>query len=360
MLRRALTVGVVLILATAVRAEGPLAIGDSAPKISVKEFIKGDAVKQFEKGKTYVVEFWATWCPPCRESIPHLTKLQKEHKDVVFIGVSISEQDFDKVKPFVEKMGDKMDYRVAIDSVPAGKGADEGAMNKTWMNAAEQDGIPSAFIVNGDGKIAWIGHPMEMDKPLKEIVAGKWDIKVAAANYKEEKEREKKMAALMEKLQKSIQNKDYKGLVSTIDEVVQADPKIESRLGGLKFNALAKMGDVDAAVKYGRKLIEETFKDDGPALNELAWAVVDPDAIKDAKPDAKVLRVAVEAAKKANELTESKDPNILDTFAQATFLSGNIDEAIKLQEKAVKLNPQDAELKERLESLKQAKNKKKD
>jgi thiol-disulfide isomerase/thioredoxin len=68
------------------------------------------------KGKqTYVVEFWATWCGPCRVSIPHLTELQKKFKTqgVTFIGVS--DETEDKVKPFVDKMGDKMDYTVAVD-----------------------------------------------------------------------------------------------------------------------------------------------------------------------------------------------------------------------------------------------------
>jgi len=50
-------------------------------------------VKGFDKDKTYVVEFWATWCGPCKATIPHLTKLQKEHPDVTFIGVSVFEND---------------------------------------------------------------------------------------------------------------------------------------------------------------------------------------------------------------------------------------------------------------------------
>src|SRR5260221_10369818 len=42
-----------------------LSVGDPAPKLEVKEFVKGSPVKSFEKGKNYVVEFWATWCRPC-------------------------------------------------------------------------------------------------------------------------------------------------------------------------------------------------------------------------------------------------------------------------------------------------------
>src|SRR2546425_1106795 len=74
------------------RAQG-LGLGDPAPKLEVKSFVKGEPVKGFEPGKNYVVEFWATWCPPCRTSIPHLTELQKKHPDVIFIGVSVFERD---------------------------------------------------------------------------------------------------------------------------------------------------------------------------------------------------------------------------------------------------------------------------
>src|SRR5690606_31445154 len=99
--------------------EMTLYVGDKAPDITVSKWVKGDPVTGFEKGKTYVVEFWATWCGPCRESIPHLTELQKAYKDKVrFIGVSVGEFNQADVEPFVQKMGDRMVYAVAMDDVP--------------------------------------------------------------------------------------------------------------------------------------------------------------------------------------------------------------------------------------------------
>jgi thiol-disulfide isomerase/thioredoxin len=93
-------------------------LGDAASPLDIKDWVKGSPVDLAAgKGKTiYVVEFWATWCPPCRTSIPHLTEMQKKFKDqgVVFVGVSSEKTDV--VKKFVDKMGDKMDYTVAVDA----------------------------------------------------------------------------------------------------------------------------------------------------------------------------------------------------------------------------------------------------
>jgi thiol-disulfide isomerase/thioredoxin len=52
-----------------------LGIGDAAPEINASKWVKGDAVHKLEADKTYVVEFWATWCGPCLEIIPHLTEM---------------------------------------------------------------------------------------------------------------------------------------------------------------------------------------------------------------------------------------------------------------------------------------------
>ena len=161
-----------------------LTIGDEAPTISVSKWLKGDPVDRLDPEKIYVVEFWATWCGPCRVSIPHLTELQKKYKDkgVTLIGVSV-DQNQEAVAPFVKEMGDKMEYSVAIDDVPGGEKASEGTMADRWMEAADQHGIPTAFIVR-DGKVAWIGHPMAMDEALEKSSAEEFDIEVVARPYR--------------------------------------------------------------------------------------------------------------------------------------------------------------------------------
>jgi thiol-disulfide isomerase/thioredoxin len=149
-----------------------LAPGTPAPPLDVKVWFKGAPIKQLEKGQIYVVEFWATWCGPCIESIPHLTELAKKNPDVKFIGVSIWEKnEGDAIKKFVAEMGDKMDYTV-------GWSGDQDGMAKSWAEAGAQNGIPTSFIVK-NGIIQWIGHPMALEKPLLEIKAGSFDIQKA-------------------------------------------------------------------------------------------------------------------------------------------------------------------------------------
>ncbi len=190
--RRILAGGLLLALTATVLASETLGVGSVAPPLKVAAWMKGAPLKGFEAGKSYVVEFWATWCGPCKTTIPHITELAHKYKGKVeFVGVSVYEQGpmiSSKVADFVKSMGNQMDYLVARDE-------DKGFMAKNWMEAAQQEGIPTAFLVHNK-QILWIGHPMEIDEKLELLVKGKFDLAkemTAAKKLAEDREIEKAM-----------------------------------------------------------------------------------------------------------------------------------------------------------------------
>src|SRR5687768_14060170 len=115
--------------------------GDAAPELKVVKWLKGTPVEKFEPGKTYVVEFWATWCGPCKAAMPHLSELAKKYQGkITFIGVDVWEQGADPlpaVEKFVAGQGENMAYNVAADA----PGRD-GFMAVNWLNASNAGGIP--------------------------------------------------------------------------------------------------------------------------------------------------------------------------------------------------------------------------
>ena len=129
--------------------------------------VRGDGVKELKKGTIYVVEFSGTRCGPCLKCVPPLNELQKKYPDVVLL--SIYDEDEKVVRKFLAGAGKDIAFRVAADP--------SGAMWRNWSDAACTDwnGIPQAFVVGKDGKIAWIGSPWVMADPLAQIVAGTFD-----------------------------------------------------------------------------------------------------------------------------------------------------------------------------------------
>jgi len=144
--------------------------GMPAPPLEVRAWLKGKPFDHFEKGKIYVVEFWATWCAPCRENIPGLTALAEKYKnEVIVTGISVMERNPDYVKVFVDDMGPKMAYNIAADT-PDEKGTQGGSMARNWLTAAGAPGIPYAFIVGRDGRIAYAGATTGLEGKLKEVI----------------------------------------------------------------------------------------------------------------------------------------------------------------------------------------------
>ena len=373
-------------------------LGQPAAPLNIAEWVKGSPVDlAVTKDKQIVVvEFWATWCPPCIKSIPHLTELQKQFKDVRFIGVSSEEADV--VKKFVTKMGDKMDYSVAIDA--------DGKTSAGYMEAFGINGIPHAFIVDKEGRIVWHGHPMDgLDKAIEEVLAGKMDI----AKAKKRDAAQKKLEAFYE----AVSGGTSEAKLDTMAKELEA---LDTELGGIepgkKFSAKearkavkfqSLMRDYQLAMRSGKggtnlarieKLVEENapadfnffaFKENmnlskvfanyyyaaagkrdadkiadfakelsdtkttnSVALNQWAWVILTDKNIK-----TRDLPLATKLAKAAVDASGGKEAGVLDTYARALFDSGKTAEAIIQQKNAIVLAKDDEAKNKLTETLKE-------
>lgn len=314
--------------------EVTLKVGDAAPKLQVSRWVQGDPVKEFEKGKAYIVEFWATWCGPCRVSIPHLNKIhnQFKNKGLVVIGQDVWEEEQEEVPKFVKKMGDKMTYRVALDTVVEGEKS-RGKMAETWMTAAGQNGIPTAFVVDKQTRLAWIGHPMELeDRVIEQVLDGTYDLKKAAADYEAKEKRKEQMMKLYGDLSRSMQEQDWEAAESKLAEIEKVLP--EDERGGLdmaRFGILLGKKSYKAAYALAAR-IANANKDNPGMQNALAWEIATRKGLEERDLD-----LAEKLAQRANDETDGKDPAIIDTLARVLFMKGRKEKAIALQQKAVDL-----------------------
>lgn len=121
-------------------SESNLNNSDKAPDFSLTG-ADGSTVKLSDfRGKVVIVDFWATWCPPCRKGIPDLIKLKKDFKDkLVVIGVSVDTDTQKDVIPFIKEYG--INYHIAY------------ADNNITQAYGGVQAIPTSFIIDKDGNI---------------------------------------------------------------------------------------------------------------------------------------------------------------------------------------------------------------
>jgi thiol-disulfide isomerase/thioredoxin len=240
-----------------------LNIGDQAPPLKYSKWIKGKPISSFTGNQLYVLEFWATWCGPCKAAMPHITKLQQQYKDrVSFIGVGIWEKvaegkpyesSLPSVEKFVKGNDANMGYAVIADN-------NEQFMGNNWMKAAGENGIPSTFIVK-DNKILWIGHPNSLDSILPKMLDGTYDMEAFKSKFSKSaasaRKQNDELMAVFGPLQDAMKAKEYSKALELIEQLKTTQPNYKTMMDGMKFKVLLDM-DEKKAMDFAKEWLKET------------------------------------------------------------------------------------------------------
>jgi peroxiredoxin len=145
-----------------------LAPGTAAPDFTANKWGGGDLKLSDYKGKVVILDFWATWCPPCKASMPHLQQIHETVKgqDVVVLAVCVSDtrEAYEKWVPEHKELT----FQFAFD--PQGRDRSKPNISRGLYNVS---GIPTTYIIGKDGKVvdSVLGYKGAKDVRIEEALA---------------------------------------------------------------------------------------------------------------------------------------------------------------------------------------------
>ncbi|WP_161967532.1 TlpA family protein disulfide reductase [Fimbriiglobus ruber] len=313
MIRAACTVAIALSFGGVIRADEALSIGSPAPELKLSTFLLGEPLNELKHGTIYVIEFSGTQCPPCVRCIPHLTDLQKKHKETVFF--SVYSENRKNVSDFLNQHRDKIGYRVAVDP--------DRAVWNAWMRKASQEGIPTVFVIDAKGLIAWIGTPDDMADPLAGIVAGTFDPGVDKMRLRFEKRLSAGREQLDKREERAWVNYGQATALIAIGKLTEALAIVEAGLRecedipngvyplkGAKLQILARQPSTkEAAIEFAVEWAVATKF----ARDEFRWVQVISSLLKAASPpesrDLRLIDLAMAMLRDLEKSLEQKSDN---------------------------------------------------
>jgi thiol-disulfide isomerase/thioredoxin len=157
-MRRMVWVAALLLASTVAHAQETR----KAPALALRD-VRGRAVRLSDyKGKVVLLNFWATWCPPCRAEMPDLVRIQREYarQGLQVVGVTYPPETFNRVRRFVRRLG--INYPIALGT------------KATKSLFADTDTLPITVVIDRDGNmrdtIEGIMLPEEFEQKVKPLL----------------------------------------------------------------------------------------------------------------------------------------------------------------------------------------------
>lgn len=324
-----------LILASQAARPYPLMVGDPAPKFEVSAWVQGAPVNSFKSGQVYVIDFWSTWCGPCKDAMPKLSQMQSEYgENVIFIGVDVWDYQ-ERVAPFVAEMGSKLSYRVALDTLPPVPKEEDnipmwakenGRCAQTWLNASGADGIPMIFLIDRSGKIAWTGtDTVELKQAADKVLAGTWDIAAEAERHRQKMDRQSRAAHHRTQMFSCMGRKHWEEAQKHLEALRTLGETISPSAA---FEILTYMGQKEKAAQVA----ESSLKGDDPyLLHGMAQLMVFTLEMRTPTD----LELAGRLATRSNELLKGERGATLELLARIAWYRGDKQNAISFQKAAI-------------------------
>jgi hypothetical protein len=224
---------------------------------------------------------------------------------------------------------------VALDDKSDGG---KGKMAETWMQAADQRGIPAAFVVDKKGVIAWIGHPATLNEDiLGQIVDGTFDTAAHAEKAKKENERRDAIQGTMEKFKTALKESDMEKAKEAVGELEALnDPRANLYVPMMRMDIAVKSKDGKMAGEHALSILASAKQMQNKA--QAAFTLTQFASQLNNAQDLEGLdrKIPVQLAEEASTLSEGKNPAVLATLARAKFLAGDKEGAVATQEEAIK------------------------
>lgn len=332
------------------------ALGDPAPPLVVAKWLQGPETK-FEKGKVYVIEFWATWCGPCIKSMPHLAKLQEDFgkKGLQIIAVTTADEDgnsLEAVQEFVKKRGPKLPFPFAF--------CNTDATNTAYREDAGFDGLPASFVIDQSGKLAFVGHPTDLDDVLPRVFANDWKGQASIDEIEKEKnELDDILNLIQDAAQRAEKANEGRGpeivtkavgnaAAEASAEALRLLPAYEKKwpykasqpiYDAVKLAVTLQARDYEAGAKMTESLLKKAVEaKDSDTLDRIRsfWSA------KALNPDRKSVAFAITAAEEVLKIQGDSDLMVVLGAAEAYYAAGNKAKGDEFGAKAKKLAGDDS------------------
>jgi len=305
-----------------------LKLGDPAPALEVAKWVKGDPIN-LKSGRVNVVEFWATWCGPCKASLPHLSALAAKYRGQVDVtGIAVYENGKDPlgdVERFVARSSAIMTFNAAYDD------AKDRPVAKAWLEAAGIKGIPASIIVDRGGRVAWIGGPMEgLEEALDLAIQDKLDPAAAAKVDRDFKAGAANAKTLTRRILREARAGHLEAFAKLVKAKAHAMSSEADEIIGSSYRALAT-AHPGLAADYAEQVLQE-YRNSAEVLTAVAREIVG-ESRAPGKP--RGIPTALKFLARANELQEA-DPEFNALYARAFFLGGQREKAVELQKEVIR------------------------